>query len=877
MNKTLDIKEWLSESNIEKQEIQEQSSISFFSLSYKEKENVFYDEDWIVLDDDLEIACERSNSVNAIFNIFENDNWIISKIFEEKHEKYLEWENALIVKGLDWIEFVFTKNKLDSNLWIYYIEITVRNLEKNLTIKQKHYLKSVFYNLKQFWFSTKYIDDNFSELSDKDYIIWHKCSAWDVCNLITNLKDNFEEDNKKIRKWLVILKKLEWITDLNWNRENDDDFESILREVNDWIIKKWNNLKKDIFWYLKQEIVSLELKNIITFKLALENIIITRNNLIEDNSKKIDELILKQWLQESFLIWNETENEKIDKLITNSTDSVLISSFEILKKLILDFNNLIEFLDILDKNYNIWIDISESILSLEKFVKKSDWLFLSAENYAKKNKIWKILNPKNWWSKQEKIEKKELTKQQEIDEAIGVMVELLSYVQKLKLEKIDDWEILNIFSKKVKVINSNFEYNSILKKLSAGWYWLLSFDFYDDSLYRLKDSVNIDNNDFLERVYRDYTNDRNWMMGTMIDPDFIPKRSKNRFSISNYNDLEDIFSKYEYFLKLLYFKDYAFEKSVYTNNYQKILYKRWEFYFDEKVDFEDFTKNFFDEISDNFNIKQLENKNIWEKQECEIIVKDNKFSKDLSEFNNIFDIKIWDNIFPIYVVNPVWDDHNKIVTIWTDFITDIEVLKELINVSNEKNRENLQDWIKKEVEDILIMNFDEKDWNYKNKVEVANSLLDKKSQNNFDIVDTVYYSKWMNSNANVHIKHTQRFKLEEWLLMISEDLLWHSNSWAWYDWHRWVLTQYKDISEVWVKAKYVMKWLKWINMYRNVFSWDVSNKFIIDHLVYWKKPDILETSKNTYIKKEYWKTEEKNIQYDEYLVWLHNYENIKKI
>jgi hypothetical protein len=36
------------------------------------------------------------------------------------------------------------------------------------------------------------------------------------------------------------------------------------------------------------------------------------------------------------------------------------------------------------------------------------------------------------------------------------------------------------------------------------------------------------------------------------------------------------------------------------------------------------------------------------------------------------------------------------------------------------------------------MNFDKLDWNYWNKVVVANSLLDKKSQNNFDIFNTVF-------------------------------------------------------------------------------------------------------------------------------------------
>ena len=61
-------------------------------------------------------------------------------------------------------------------------------------------------------------------------------------------------------------------------------------------------------------------------------------------------------------------------------------------------------------------------------------------------------------------------------------------------------------------------------------------------------------------------------------------------------------------------------------------------------------------------------------------------------------------------------------------------------------------------------------------------------------------------------------------------------------------------------------------MYKNVLSWDISNKFIVDHLVYWKNPDILETSKNTYIKKE-WNNiiEERNFQYDEYLAFVDKY------
>jgi hypothetical protein len=49
-------------------------------------------------------------------------------------------------------------------------------------------------------------------------------------------------------------------------------------------------------------------------------------------------------------------------------------------------------------------------------------------------------------------------------------------------------------------------------------------------------------------------------------------------------------------LKILYFQDYAFEESKYTENYQKVLYKKGEFYFDEKVNFEDFTKSFFEKV-----------------------------------------------------------------------------------------------------------------------------------------------------------------------------------------------------------------------------------------------------------------------------------------
>jgi hypothetical protein len=77
---------------------------------------------------------------------------------------------------------------------------------------------------------------------------------------------------------------------------------------------------------------------------------------------------------------------------------------------------------------------------------------------------------------------------------------------------------------------------------------------------------------------------------------------------------------------------------------------------------------------------------------------------------------------------------------------------------------------------------------------------------------------------------------------------------------------------------YYMNWIKWINLYKDILSWKILNKYIIEYLVYLKKPDIIETNKKTYIEKK-WNTiiEEKNTQYEEYLNFIHSYDYIKKL
>ena len=763
MNKLI---ESLNNWDIEKQEIQQSPSISFFSLSYNEK--------WS-FNDDLISKKSSSNITKAILSIFNNKDWTLSEIFEQKHERFLEEDNILVVKWLDNIEFVFTKNKLQENIWIYMIEISVKNIERNLTKKQKHYLKSIFYNLKQFWFSTKYIDDDFSELNQKDYIIWHKCNAWDVCNLITNLKDNFEEDNERIKKLLKQLK----------------DFDNVNLWDKTIIIEKWYELHIDpnskknrgtnqieIFTKIKQEIVSLELKNIITFKLALENIIINRNNLIEGNSKKIDELILKEWLKNSFLVWNETEDNKIDELITKSTDSVLTWSFEILKKLVSDFNELIVYLEILEQKYNSWIEISESVLLLDNFVKKSDSLFFDAQKSARKNWILSIINPKNWFlndtlKSKENIEKKQQTKQEEVDEAFYVLIELLSDMKNAELTKDSEKKKLNFekLHKKNDLLKQEYPHNHIIQNIETrAYFWKIKFSIYHEEFNDIRSVITFNEIDKLKRFSSKY-NWENWMWWTMIDPDFIQTTQPNELFVDNYSEIEEIFNNYEYFLKLLYFKNYAFKHSKYTENYQKFLYKKWEFYFDEDVNFEDFIKDFFKKVSINFNSSsnKIHNKILnkkYKQNKFEIIEKNEKFSKDLSEFNNLFDIKIWENIFPIYIINPVWDEKNKIITIWATLENNNFILSELIRFSYTVNLVNLQSVTKNNVEKILVMNFDKTD-------------------------------------------------LE---------------------------------------------------------SSKVLNKFIIEHLIYWKKPDVIETDKKTYIKQEYHKiTKEKNSQYEEYILFINKY------
>jgi phosphoenolpyruvate-protein kinase (PTS system EI component) len=68
---------------------------------------------------------------------------------------------------------------------------------------------------------------------------------------------------------------------------------------NDMVEENIPNIKNAIK-YSKKEIISIELKNIFDFKNSLENIILTRNQLLED--KKIDDKILQKIFKDSSLI-----------------------------------------------------------------------------------------------------------------------------------------------------------------------------------------------------------------------------------------------------------------------------------------------------------------------------------------------------------------------------------------------------------------------------------------------------------------------------------------------------------------------------------------------------------------------------------------------
>jgi len=642
-------------------EIQTQSSISFFSVFTENNEKL-----------------EESKNINQIFW----DDWNLEQIFWYNHSFEIE-NNKLKISWLEDINFEFSLTSLTKKSGISLITFEVKNLANNLTRRQRHYLQSVFYNLKESWFNIKYIDDNFSDLTQKDYVIWHRCNAWDVCDLVSSFKDSFKQDDEKIKQNLELLKNWEW------------DFEEF-----------------------KKEIISKEISNILNFRLALEHLIFTRNEILKKDNKNIDYLVLKNWLQNSVLAWNHFDEDKIFEIEKDLTDGVLIWSFSILKILEWKLVELLEFFEEIDKIE----DNKKKVELIGKVVKTSNDIFLQAEKTARKNWILSILNPRNWfWKKKEEIENKKLTKQQEIDEAMDVMVELLNYKQILYSYYLNNVLADKYFGKKylsdkffrkeylkLEELQEKYSDNSILNTLKIVL-WK-----YKWALWLWKEKI-----DLLEEKYREGFK-KQFNNNFYIWADFPFKWIS--FEFSNYSDLEKIFEKYEEFLKILYFQDYAFKKSKYTNDYQKVLYKKWEFYLDENAEFEDYSRKFFKEVGEVFREKQSEKTKVWERLDFEIIEKADKKIEDLSKINNIFDIKIWENIFPIYVVNPIKKDNlaesekdyskDKVVTIWTSLQNNLDVLDELLKTSNEVNRQKLQSAIKQEAKDILVMNFDLKDRNY---------------------------------------------------------------------------------------------------------------------------------------------------------------------
>ena len=242
------------------------------------------------------------------------------------------------------------------------------------------------------------------------------------------------------------------------------------------------------------------------------------------------------------------------------------------------------------------------------------------------------------------------------------------------------------------------------------------------------------------------------------------------------------------------------------------------------------------------------------------VVKIRKYKKteDLSEINNIFDIKIWDDVFPIYIVNPIWVDFNKILTIWTYFDNNIEVLEELRKISNEINRKNLQNWIKEKIDKILVMNFDKTNMNAINKNEACK------------------YKFFANKFSGYKFKDWKT-DLETWMITIekndnqSKHNQYHNPSIIYEDT---IVTKKHFISDLSVDRQNIWgQWSLYFDFFLDLNSWNVLNKFIVDYLVYWIKTNVLETNIKTLKKLKYWKVvEEKNFQYDKYLSFVHSYD-----
>jgi len=536
--------------------------------------------------------------------------------------------------------------------------------------------------------------------------------------------------------------------------------------------------------------------------MAIVNNFSDRLEKIEQNKKEINYEL-------------NSDDTKLEELITSITDKNLLAVLNQLK----DMNtNLYNLIDNLEKDNKIHND--NSYEWLKKFVKESDWFF---DKMSKQNLIISFF--KKLFPKENIKESKQLTKQEEIDEAMDVMVELLNS----KYSKNLGFSIPII-----KKIKNNYPNNKIIQWLQS-LIWVLSFN--NIELKKIEHLIKDKDKRFFNKIAYSHINYSKLNSSQLSLAQSI---NIDKLYYSNYSDLEKIFTKYEEFLKMLYFQDYSFEKSKYTNNYQKILYKKWEFYFDKNTNFENFTKNFFEKVWINFNQKQLDKKNIWERLQFEIIDKNNKTIEGASEINNIFDIKIWDDLFQIYIINPIWDSKNKIVTIWTDFDNSIEILQELMKVSNEQNIEILQNWIKKEVEDILIMNFE------KNNISQKINLLKK---NWFKFQEKI----WANEEKEINYeKSLYTIKSNNKATKLNN---FHNPS-----------INYEDTK---IQTDYFL-WDVWITK-RWTLNEYFLNKYIVDFLVYWKDIRINESEQNkiTFTKKLWDKNiEEINHQFNTFVKFL---------